>query len=438
MFVDRADIRLEAGRGGHGAVAFRREKYIPNGGPNGGDGGRGGSVVFRCDAGLRTLADFRYKRRFSAENGAQGEGTNKHGRAGSDLVVPVPPGTTVRNRETGRIMADLTEPGNSVVLARGGRGGRGNARFASAVHQTPRIAEKGEPGQAVDVVLELRVLADVGLIGLPNAGKSTLLARVTGAPAKAGAYPFTTLEPGLGVMGRGEEAVVWADLPGLVEGAHTGRGLGHAFLQHAQRCRLFLHVVDASGLGGSDPLDDLQAVGEELRLYDPRMLERRRIVVANKMDLAEARDAWPRLREACSARGLDAVAVSGATGEGIDRLVAAVVQAMREIGPVDWATEAVASDDEVVFGLGDAEVRVVREQEGYRVFGAAVERRVAMTNLDQDEAVHRLARYFRRQGVEDRVRNAGGRDGDVVRIGDAVFYLEGHEGESQERGGDKA
>jgi len=433
VFVDRAEIRLEAGRGGNGAVAFRREKYVPNGGPSGGDGGRGGSVLFVVDAGLRTLADFRYRRVLRAPGGSPGEGSNRHGRDGEDLVVPVPQGTTVRDRVDGRVLADLTAPGERAVLARGGRGGRGNARFASPVRQAPRIAEKGEPGQAADVVLELRVLADVGLIGLPNAGKSTLLARVTGAPAKTGSYPFTTLEPGLGVMGRGDDAVVWADLPGLVEGAHEGRGLGLAFLQHAQRCRLFLHVVDASGLGGTEPTDDLGVIEAEMGLYDARMLARRRIVVANKTDLAEARERLPALERACADRGLPMVAVSAATGDGVAALVAAVAAEMRALGPPDWQLADAVDDGgegEAVFGIGPDAVRVEHDGGVFHVYGATVERRVAMTDLAQEEAVHRLHRFFHRHGVEERVRAAGGRDGDEVRIGDAVFTLEGPNGPS--------
>jgi GTPase len=423
VFVDRAEIRLEAGRGGDGAVSFRREKYVPKGGPDGGDGGRGGSVFVRVDPGLRTLADFRYKRRFTASAGEPGGGSNRHGHSGEDLLIPVPPGTTVRERESGRVLADLTEPGEPAMLAKGGRGGRGNARFATAVRQAPRQSERGEPGQHFDVVLELRVLADVGLIGLPNAGKSTLFARATGAPAKAGAYPFTTLEPGLGVMGRGPEAAVWADLPGLVEGAHAGRGLGHAFLQHAQRCRLFLHVVDASGLSGGDAVGDLDTVAGEMTLYDPALGTRRRIVVANKMDLAEAREALPQLEAHCRELGLPVLAVSAATGEGVAELVAEVGRLMREIGPVNWSEGLDASAGEAVFG-GLAEVRVEREEGAYRVSGPALERRVAMTDLGQEEAVERLERFFRRLGVERLVREAGGRDGDEVRIGEAVFVLE--------------
>lgn len=426
MFVDRAEVRFEAGRGGSGCVSFRREKYVPKGGPDGGDGGRGGSVLLRVDASMRTLADFRYRRKFVAEPGADGEGSNRHGRDGADVVVPVPPGTLVRDLDTGRQLYDLTEPGEIVTLARGGRGGRGNARFKSPTHQAPRMSERGEPGQVREAALELRVLADVGLIGMPNAGKSTLLMRSTGAPAKIGAYPFTTLEPGLGVFRAEDREIVLADLPGLVEGAATGRGLGHEFLRHAERCRVFLLVADLSGLEGRDPVEDARAVEQELALYDASLLERQRLWVGNKMDLTEARANWPAFERAARAGGCPAIPVSAATGEGMDAVLDAIVAALtRQAEAYAKAGEAGAGEEQE-FTLNAADpLRVERESDGaFRVYGAQVEKRVAMTPLEQDEAAYRLVRYFYRNGIEAAVRAAGGRDGDEVRIGDATFVLE--------------
>lgn len=430
MFVDRAEVRLEAGRGGNGCVSFRREKYVPKGGPDGGDGGRGGSVLVRVDPSLRTLADFRYRRSFIAELGADGDGSNRHGRDGADVVVPVPPGTLIKDVATGRTLYDLTAAGETVTIVRGGRGGRGNARFKSPTHQAPRISERGEPGKALDAVLELHVLADVGLVGMPNAGKSTLLGRSTGAPAKVGAYPFTTLEPGLGVFRADDREIVLADLPGLVEGAASGRGLGHEFLRHAQRCRVFLVVVDLSGLEGRSPIDDITTVERELELYDPALLARERIWVGNKMDLAEGRANWKAFADHAAAHGRLAVPVSGATGEGMDVLLREIVDALARQAA---AAQAVAAgtgkgtdEGEQAFLLaGEGDIRVEREPDGaFHVYGAQVEKRVAMTPLEQDEAAYRLMRYFHRQGIEAAVRKAGGRDGDEVHIGDATFVLE--------------
>ncbi len=444
MFVDRAEVRFEAGRGGSGCVSFRREKYVPKGGPDGGDGGRGGSVLLRVDGSLRTLADFRYRRKFVAEPGADGEGSNRHGRDGVDVVVPVPPGTLVRDADTGRTLHDMTLIGETVTLVRGGRGGRGNARFRSPTHQAPRMSEHGEPGEGRTAVLELRVLADVGLVGMPNAGKSTLLGRTTGAPAKVGAYPFTTLEPGLGVFRAEDREIVLADLPGLVEGAAAGRGLGHEFLRHAERCRVFLLVVDLSGLEGRAPVADAETVERELALYDETLLRRPRIWVGNKIDLAEARENWPEFAREARERGLPVVAVSGATGEGMEPLLTEVVHALaREADHAAAQGPGTAPDaaEETAFVLtGDDDIRVEREVDGaFRVYGHEVERRVAMTPLEQEEAAGRLVRYFRHHGVERAVRRAGGRNGDEVRIGRAAFVLESGAGSGEsDLGGDRS
>jgi GTP-binding protein len=429
MFVDRAQVRAQGGRGGAGCVSFRREKFVPRGGPDGGDGGRGGSVILEVRAGLRTLADVRYRRHFAASDGRPGEGGGRHGRDGEDVVVPVPPGTMVWDQATGRRLADLTEPGQRFVLAKGGRGGRGNARFRSSVHRAPRMAERGEPGEVREVVLELRVLADVGLVGPPNAGKSTLLGHATGAPARVGPYPFTTLEPGLGALRLGDREMVWADLPGLLAGASQGRGLGIQFLQHAQRCRVFLVVVDLSGQEGRDPWQDVLTTLREMEAYDPSLLGRPRLLVANKMDLGEAQVRWPAFRQQALEAGEEPWAVAALTGQGLGPLVARVADLV-EAAPDPRTWSQGAGEEEAVFTLEPDEVRVVREGEGaYRVQGRALERRVAMTPLDNEEALERLLGYLRRQGVEERLRAMGARDGDTVRIGEAEFVLTG-EGET--------
>lgn len=327
MFIDRAKIHIKAGDGGNGVVSFRREKFIPKGGPNGGDGGRGGDVIFVADPGLVTLLDFRYRRHLKAGRGRHGEGSDRHGRDGEDVVVPVPVGTILRDADTGEIIADLTEAGQRVVAARGGRGGRGNARFATPTHRAPRRAEPGGAGQERGVEVELRLIADVGLVGVPNAGKSTLLSRVSAARPKIADYPFTTTHPMLGVVrvpdGR---TFVMADIPGLIEGAHAGAGLGHDFLRHISRTRVLIHVLDLSP--DRDPLGDLAAVNEELRRYDPILLQRPMLVALNKIDLPEARERVRDVGARVEALGLAAWAISGATGEGVDLLLRAAADAL--------------------------------------------------------------------------------------------------------------
>jgi GTP-binding protein len=318
-FVDQATITVKAGDGGAGCVSFRREKFVPKGGPDGGDGGRGGSVVLKADEGLSTLLDFRYRRVFRAQRGGHGEGGNRTGRSAPDLVIPVPVGTVVKDAATGEVLADLTEHGQVAVVARGGRGGRGNARFATPTRRAPRHAEPGEPGEERTLVLELRLLADAGLVGKPNAGKSTLLARMSAARPKIADYPFTTLHPNLGVVSLGVgQSFVLADLPGLVEGAHRGAGLGHRFLRHASRTRVLAYVLDAAL--SPDPLEDLQTLRAELSAYDPSLVERAQVVVLNKVDLPDGRRRAEALREPLRALGYHVFLTSGVTGEGVRAL----------------------------------------------------------------------------------------------------------------------
>ncbi|ADU52282.1 GTP-binding protein Obg/CgtA [Thermaerobacter marianensis DSM 12885] len=422
-FVDEAEIYVEAGTGGNGAVSFRREKYVPRGGPDGGDGGRGGDVILVVDPALTTLADLRYRRHYRAGRGGHGEGGNRHGRRGEDCYVPVPPGTVVRDRDTGAILADLADPDQRVVVARGGRGGRGNARFATPRRKAPRLAEKGEPGERRWLKLELRLLADVGLVGWPNAGKSSLLARISAARPKVAAYPFTTLAPNLGVVQRGPgRSFVVADIPGLIEGAHQGVGLGHEFLRHVQRTRVLVYVVDAAATEGRDPQQDLATLRDELEAYEASLLERPGVVAANKMDLPAAAAHLSRLEEAARRWGLELVPISAATGEGLDRLLDRV-EALLARAP---ASQPLPVAERKVYRAGPDPRRVEarREPDGtWTLHGPLVERWVAMTDFDNEEAVRWLLRRLERLGAEDVLRAAGARNGDTVRLGPMELLL---------------
>ena len=342
MFVDEIDIFVKGGDGGAGCVSFRREKFVPRGGPDGGDGGDGGSVYLEVDPALTTLLDFRYKRHYHAERGQHGEGSNRHGASGDDLVVRVPPGTVVTDRDTGEMIGDLTAPGQHVLAIRGARGGRGNARFASSTHQAPRRADLGRPGPERWLHLELKLLADVGVIGFPNAGKSTLVSRVSAAKPKIADYPFTTLAPTLGIVRvDGERTFVIADLPGLIPGASEGRGLGHQFLRHTERTRLLLHLLDLDPSTGRDPLDDLRVIDAELAAYSPALAARPQLVVANKVDLADGDPAaaatLERIRRQCAGAGRPFHAISAATGRGLEELVRDIAACLADLG---WARAA--------------------------------------------------------------------------------------------------
>ena len=326
-FIDEAVITAQSGNGGRGCVSFRREKYIPRGGPNGGDGGRGGDIVFRTAARKRTLYEFRYTRQLKAKNGMPGEGKDKTGRSGPDLIVEIPPGTVVSDAETGRVILDFTRPGETVVLLRGGRGGRGNARFKSSTNRSPRFAQEGEPGEFMSLKLELKLLADVGLIGLPNAGKSTLISRISSARPKIADYPFTTLVPNLGVVKtRWGESFVVADIPGLIEGAHAGTGLGTRFLRHVERTRILVHLIDVSGVDPDAPLAAYRTINDELRLYDENLARKPQIVVLNKMDLPDTEGIADRFQQELGQRKV--LRISAATGRGIDNLLSEIQRIM--------------------------------------------------------------------------------------------------------------
>jgi GTP-binding protein len=412
MFLDEARIFVASGRGGDGVVHFRREKYVPRGGPDGGDGGRGGDVVLEVAPTLNTLYSFRHARRYRAANGQAGGSSNKTGADGPDQVILVPPGTVVREVESGDVLGDMLAPGQRLVICRGGRGGRGNARFATSRNQAPRMAEKGEPGEERWLILELRLIADVGIVGVPNAGKSSLLAALTNARPKIAAYPFTTTEPNLGVVPLGDRQLVLADIPGLIEGAHEGAGLGTAFLRHIRRTRALIHLLDGAA---PDPLIDFSQINSELALFDPALEAKPQIVAVNKMDLPDVRDRWPQLAAALARRHVSAIPISALARTGLEDLLREV------LGALARAPEAPPPEAVPVYRLepDPTDFEVGRDPDGaWRVRGKAVERAAKMTYWEHDEAVRRFQKLLERIGVEETLRGAGARAGDTVRIGE--------------------
>jgi GTP-binding protein len=421
MFLDRVKIWVRAGDGGAGASTFRREAHVPRGGPDGGDGGRGGSLYLRVDPGQTTLRDFQYKHHFKATPGGGGTRARRHGKAGDDLILDVPPGTAIYDDGTGELLADLVATGQQAMVARGGRGGLGNTHFATSTHQAPKHAQKGEPGEERWIRLELRLIADVGLVGLPNAGKSTLLAAVTAATPKIADYPFTTLEPNLGVMDLADEVGAGdlrrptiADVPGLIEGASGGAGLGHAFLRHVERTRVLVHVVDGSA---RDPEWDFDVIREELRAHDPALLDKPMLVAFNKIDLPSAAEAWPAFRAGRARAGVAVVAISASTGEGIAAFrtaVATLLPAADELGePPDPSGVVVHRLD-----ADPGRVSVTIEPDGaFRVAGKRIERLAAQTHFDVEESAERFQRDLARLGADEQLRKAGISPGDTVRIG---------------------
>jgi GTP-binding protein len=416
--IDQATIWVKAGNGGDGVATFRREKYVPRGGPDGGDGGRGGNVYLEVDPQLNTLLKFQYERRFEAERGRNGGPSRSTGRSGRDTVIKVPPGTVARTTIDGETYeVDLVRPGQRLLAARGGKGGLGNVHFATATRQAPRIAELGEPGEEHELQLELKLIADVGLVGYPNAGKSTLLAAVSAARPKIGAYPFTTLIPNLGVVEVDTQTFVVADIPGLIEGAHTGVGLGHDFLRHIERTRLLIHVVDAAGTEDRDPLDDYRQINEELRLYQPQLAERPQLVALNKLDLPEARDNLPRLLHALPVDKRDIFPISAATGEGIQPLLRRAAELLREL-PNPLA-ELPPSHEVLTWPEPEVDPNaftITHEDGRYRVRGKKIERLVSMLNFAQPESLDRLQRVLEASGISQALRDAGIREGDTVLI----------------------
>ncbi len=421
QFIDRTKVIVKAGDGGHGKSAFRREKFVPKGGPAGGDGGRGGDVIFIVDQNMNTLLDFRYHRKFAAENGENGDIKNQYGANAPACFVKVPPGTIVKDEATGEVLADLTEIGQQAVVAKGGRGGRGNAKFANSANRAPTFAEFGEPGESKRLILELKLLADVGLVGYPSVGKSSLVASCSAARPEIAEYHFTTITPVLGVVKTDyEKSFVMADIPGLIEGAADGVGLGHDFLRHVERTKLILHLVDASGLEGRDPVEDYYKINVELKKYSEKIARRTQILVANKMDLPEAQENLPRLKELAEKEGMKLFPISAATREGVAELIAYVGEWLDNYVPEIETEDEVKVYDE---NKEDPEkITIKRDISGdFVVSGKALEKLVAMTNFLNDEALRRFQYIWRIKGIDEKLKARGIKEGDTVHIGSMEF-----------------
>jgi GTPase len=424
MFVDQVKIYTKGGDGGDGMVAFRREKYVPKGGPAGGDGGNGADVVFEVDEGLRTLMDFRYQRHFKAPRGEHGMSKNQHGRNAEDMVVKVPPGTVVKDDDTGEVIADLTKHGQRSVITKGGRGGRGNSRFATPANPAPELSEKGEPGQERYIVMELKLLADVGLVGFPSVGKSTLLSVVTAAKPKIASYHFTTLVPNLGMVETGDgRSFVMADLPGLIEGAHEGVGLGHQFLRHIERTRVIVHVLDMSGMEGRDPYEDYITINEELKEYNLRLTERPQIIVANKMDMPEAEANLEAFKEKLE-DDYPIFPISAFTQQGLKELMFAIADKLENAPEFPLEEEEDTGVHRVLYKheKEEKDFEITRDPDGtFVVEGAKIARLFKMTDFSREESVRRFARQLRSYGVDEALRERGAKDGDMVRLFDYEF-----------------
>ena len=425
MFLDEVRIFVRSGDGGNGLVAFRREKYVPKGGPAGGDGGRGANVVFIVDEGLRTFMDYRYQKKFVAPNGENGMSKGMHGRKSKDLYLKVPPGTVIRDTDTGEVLADLVEHEQEVIVARGGRGGRGNCRFATPSNPAPEIAENGEPGEERNLTLELKLMADVGLVGFPSVGKSTLLSITSKAKPKIADYHFTTLAPNLGVVEtKDHRSFVMADLPGLIEGASQGVGLGHQFLRHIERTKVIVHVVDMSATDGRDPYEDYKIINQELGEYNMRLLERPQIVVANKMDIPAAQENLEEFKAKLAADGeeVDIVEISAFTRTNVDNLLYKISDILDSTDPnmlYELDTEEESMENRVLYKHKpkDETFKITRDDTGaYVVSGPGIERAFLMTDFNRDASVRRFAQQMRSMGVDDALRERGCKNGDTVKI----------------------
>lgn len=423
MFVDLVKIKAISGKGGDGMVAFRREKYVPKGGPAGGDGGRGGHVVFEGDEGLSTLLDLRYRKQLKADDGEHGKSKKMHGKTGEDMVIRVPVGTTVFDGESDQVLADITTHKQRAIVLKGGRGGRGNVRFTTSRNTAPEIAEKGEPGQTLDLRLELKLLADVGLIGMPSVGKSTLISVISKSRPKIAAYHFTTTVPNLGVVGtRDQRSFVAADLPGLIEGAAKGQGLGLTFLRHIERTRVILHIVDMGAFEGRDPYEDYRAIERELVSYDQHLEKRPKIIVANKMDIPGAQENLERFKAQYDGAH-EIIPISAATRENIEKLLLKTADLLETVPATPlYGEDRFADRVEYTFEPDAPPFTIERGSDGvYEVHGERLRRLFDMTDFSKDQSVMRFARQLRRLGVDDALREKGVQNGDTVRIFDYAF-----------------
>ena len=424
QFIDRTKISVKAGDGGNGKSSFRREKYVPKGGPNGGDGGRGADIVFVVDRNLNTLLNFRYKRNFKGDNGENGDIKNQYGRNAEPCLIKVPPGTIIKDANTGEVLADLTKIDQSAVIARGGRGGRGNAKFKSSARRAPTFAEFGEPGESKDLLLELKLLADVGLVGYPSVGKSSLIAAVSDARPEIADYHFTTLTPVLGVVKTDyEKSFVIADIPGLIEGAADGVGLGHDFLRHIERTKLILHLVDAAGIEGRDPVEDFHKINAELQKYSAKLSERTQVLIANKVDIPSAAENLPKLEKLAEEEGIKFFAISAVTHTGCEELMNFVGTWLDEH---QEEPEPIAVEGVKTFNLNEEEaadtVEIKRNDAGdFIVINKNLEKIVAMTNFDNDEGLRRFQYIWRMKGIDSLLKERGIKEGMTVHIGEMEF-----------------
>ena len=423
QFIDRTKIIVKAGDGGHGKSAFRREKFIPKGGPSGGDGGRGADVILKVDRNMNTLLDFHYHRKFVGKNGGNGDIKNQYGKNAPQCIIKVPAGTLVKDAETGEVLADLINEGDEAIVAKGGRGGRGNAKFATSANRAPTFAELGEPGEGRTLLLELKLLADVGLVGYPSVGKSSIIASVSAARPEIADYHFTTITPVLGVVSLGDaQNFVMADIPGLIEGASEGVGLGHDFLRHIERTKVIIHVLDASGIEGRDPVEDFYKINKELSLYSPKLAKRSQVIAANKLDLPQSSENLARIQEMAEKEGLKVFPVSAATKEGLQDLMRYVYQMLQDyVEEVDEEDNAEKIYNAQEDDADDITIKRDMTGQGFIVSGKSLEKLVAMTNFGNDEAIRRFQYIWRLKGIDEKLRAKGIKEGDTVYIGEMEF-----------------
>lgn len=423
MFADRAKIIIKSGKGGDGHVSFRREKYVPNGGPDGGDGGKGGDIIFEVDEGMNTLADYRHKRKFAAQNGEEGGKRNCHGKKGEDLILKVPEGTIIREAETDKVIADMSGENRRQIVLKGGNGGLGNQHYATSTMQAPKYAKPGQEAMELEVKLELKVIADVGLVGFPNVGKSTLLSRVTNAQPKIANYHFTTLNPNLGVVDFEGGGFVIADIPGLIEGASEGIGLGHEFLRHIERTKVMIHIVDAASVEGRDPIEDIRAINKELEAYNPKLLEKPQVIAANKIDAIYEgeNEIIQKLRETFEPEGIEVYPISAVSGKGVKELLYAVKKLLEH-----FSEEPIVFEQEYFPELQMAEdepitVEYSEEEEVYIVEGPKIEKMLGYTNIDSEKGFLFFQKFLKQQGIIKELEKLGIQDGDTVRMYELEF-----------------